>query len=542
MHLLILAGFVLVLWLPEPFTPIAWVRGPWALAAAAALPLLPLAIGSLTTRSVRHALDRHPDRPRRAQDRFLRAELLLQAAIAAGFLALIQLTEWPVWVHQRWHLQGLFGLGRLTLISPLLLAVILGWVAHYPADRALRDVALHARLMAGLPARPTWSLSRYLNFKIRHHMLLILIPMVIIVIAYDLTREYAPAINRWSGRLLGTQPVFWAHEAVLMAVVGLVFLLSPLMLRWVWLTHPLPRGPLRTRLQALCARIRLRFRDVLVWQSDGLVINAAVAGLIPRLRYVFLSDGLIETMDDRRIEAVFSHEAGHIKHHHIFFFVAYSTFVLLAVSIALISLDARGWLAFPDQAKELLGGGALLLIWLVGFAWLSHLFEKQADVFAVRCLTRTTDACPGPCHYHHAPADAPPATICRQAARDFARALLRIAELNGIALEARSVRHPSIAARVRFLEDLAASPPLAARFHRRTRTIQAAVTLLAAAAIAAAAVLYWPAPLAPRQPLPLHTPDPDTITTARLSPPDAQRATISAATAEPLTPSGESLP
>ena len=58
----------------------------------------------------------------------------------------------------------------------------------------------------------------------------------------------------------------------------------------------------------------LRYREILLWHTENNMGNAAVVGLVPRLRYILLSDLLLETMDDRQIEAVFAHEIGHIVH------------------------------------------------------------------------------------------------------------------------------------------------------------------------------------------------------------------------------------
>ena len=49
--------------------------------------------------------------------------------------------------------------------------------------------------------------------------------------------------------------------------------------------------------------------------------NAAVMGLFPQVRYILLSDLLLETMTDEQVEAVFAHEVGHIVHRHMAWYV-----------------------------------------------------------------------------------------------------------------------------------------------------------------------------------------------------------------------------
>ena len=42
---------------------------------------------------------------------------------------------------------------------------------------------------------------------------------------------------------------------------------------------------------------------------------------LPHVRYILLSDLLLERMDDEQIEAVFAHEVGHVVHRHMAWYV-----------------------------------------------------------------------------------------------------------------------------------------------------------------------------------------------------------------------------
>jgi len=54
-------------------------------------------------------------------------------------------------------------------------------------------------------------------------------------------------------------------------------------------------------------------------------------GLFAPLRYVMLSDGLLESMEDEKIEAVFGHEVGHVKLRHMEFFLVFAIASMFAV-------------------------------------------------------------------------------------------------------------------------------------------------------------------------------------------------------------------
>ena len=56
---------------------------------------------------------------------------------------------------------------------------------------------------------------------------------------------------------------------------------------------------------------------MLTWRTRHQIGNAAVMGFIPQVRYILLTDLLLETMSDEQIEAVFAHEMGHVLADHV---------------------------------------------------------------------------------------------------------------------------------------------------------------------------------------------------------------------------------
>src|SRR6201999_2949396 len=97
-------------------------------------------------------------------------------------------------------------------------------------------------------------------------------------------------------------------------------------------TESLPSSALRLRLEEMSRRHGLRYRDILLWHTQGSIGNAAVMGVLPRLRYVLMTDLLLETMPDEQIEAVFAHELGHIVYRHLIWYVIFIVTLVLAMS------------------------------------------------------------------------------------------------------------------------------------------------------------------------------------------------------------------
>lgn len=535
MLMVVIAVLSLILAFPEP--PFAWVDQPaWIMLCVAVATLVPPSIAMVASARAVAALEGRPADPGLGQVRYARGMLAAQWALGVLHAGLVAGTGWLAlcasapWVPDWPVLPG------VVAATPLLLSIVLTWTAMYPADRAIREIALGVYLFRGKPAQPVWGLGRFLAFNFRHQVLIILAPMLLILAARDLIEAREQAIRRAFGH-------DFAPDLLLGAAALGVALLAPVMLRHIWLTAPLPTGPLRDQLQMLCKRLRLRCREILVWKSGGMIINAAVMGVIAPLRYVMITDAMLEQLDDRKIEAVFGHEAGHVKRHHILYFLLFAF-----ISGCLLTIVGQRLQALPPGGFEaaMFAVGALLLVkWGVLFGLVSRRFERQADLFGVRALTLAGLPCAAPCQVHGrrsapegsgaggsdgsdagdsvgsdsgssggsdaggsgagaaggsgggGPADLAAGgadrgrgfdPICATAAHLFSETLNDVAHLNNIPPEAWSWRHGSIASRSRALQFYAGDPRATARFESSVRRMKLLILL---AAVVSAAWAIW---------------------------------------------------
>ena len=58
--------------------------------------------------------------------------------------------------------------------------------------------------------------------------------------------------------------------------------------------------PISTALDSGAGRLGFRYSDILVWDTNQLIVNAGVTGSLPWFRYVLLSDALIERIRESR--------------------------------------------------------------------------------------------------------------------------------------------------------------------------------------------------------------------------------------------------
>jgi len=449
---------------------------------------------------------------------------MIGAALAAAMLT----TPWMRLVRDDWGLGAVPVAAEALGLAPFFATLILTWIVLFPAELALRipakaaasfqpepDTPMRGALQALAAARrgsatPARTLVPFLVDKVRHNLLIVAMPMIVVVAARYFTSKYQRPL----------QDMFvvpWAADAALGCVSAAVLVLAPFMLRYIWVTEPLPAGPLRDRLERMCKRVGLRYREILLWHTHRMTINAAVMGFFAPMRYVLISDALLETMDEEEIEAVFAHEAGHVKHWHLQYFALFVLVTMYVTGGVLELLVRTGWVQ-DSGLLQIISLALLLASWLVGFGWVSRNFERQADVFGVRCVTADINACAPWCSVHgsqsanvftapslgsaslqtagvaafvtpaRAPATGNLPRLCVGAAGLFGRTLLRIADLNGIPRDAPSWRHGTIESRCRLIERLATDGQALTRFDRKMIAIKIGLGL---AVVVGTGVAIW---------------------------------------------------
>lgn len=494
MLMVVLGVLSLVLAFPVPV--VHGVTSPalvWSLVAV--VTVLPAAVAWFLQRRVLRKLDADPEHPGDAHYRYIHSLQFTQWGLGLAHGGLLTATEWQN-ITRDLPVVGDWVLAPSTIaIIPFLIAVVLVWIAFYPAERAIKQVSLEVHLMRGKPVRPVGDVVAYLINNLRHQVLFILIPMLLIMLARDLVQQNARAIKEFAQ----------GYDAITDVIIGssalLIALITPEILRHVWLTQRLPIGALRDRLLILSQQIGVRCREILVWKAGGAIVNAAVMGVVAPLRYVLITEAMLEQLDDRKIEAVYGHEVGHVKRWHIIYLLLFA-----AISGSLLTIfSVRSQADMSSQTYQITAvilGGILFAKWSLLFGWISRRFERQADIYGVRTLMLTGLECHSPCRIHGEPTNPPTppkplepkkilektAPLCKTAAEYYGATLNQVAILNGIPPEAHSWRHGSIADRGRMVEALATDPEALRRFERSVLRMKAVVAVLALAALSWTAV------------------------------------------------------
>ncbi len=381
--------------------------------------------------------------------------------------------RWTQLVRFNWHLNGVVLIRDLLVLLPAILPLVASWAAFYDVDRwlYLTSRCANGTAAAELPATALISRPRYLALHARHYLGLVLLPVLALFALQDITRLIAPGLA--DGELAGL---------ILLPPLVSLFAFFPLLLSRIWRTEPLADGPLRAQLERFGRQCGFRPRQILVWHTQRTVVNAAVAGFLPRLRYVFLTDALLASFSDEEIEAVYSHEIGHIRHRHLF------------LRLIVVLLPAGLWIVcretFPGTVAALQEGltgyglspaiQAMLfapagLVCCVGplFAMISKLLEHEADLFACRPSSGKIGS-----------GQFVSGQLTGAAVTRYACMLEKLGAATGQARTAHSWLHPSIAQRVGFLQRMVDNPRNLARFETRMRLLSWLLVSLVAACLA----------------------------------------------------------
>jgi len=475
MSLLVLALIATVI-LPELFVPFGGgspeVATPTTLAVAAGiLPQAAIAIAAVVAgrRAVRRLRQGRGGAPHRlrVQLRSLQWSAVLLQAVA------VQLFGWLAAV--RSEVGDLPGIDELLAITPALAAIGSCWWASHPMEQLVRPALASRR--------------RYVVGEFRNQLAILGVPALLAITAIEASELLAVRL------LSADSALAWTALPVAMLLV-LVF--APVAMISVLDTTTLAGGTARRIVDEVLRDNGLSLRRVLVWRTGGTLLNGAVVGVMHPWRYLLLTDAVIDMMSVESLRAVVAHEAGHLRGRHLPWLVVIAVGMVGAAGLGAEAVaESVSKALAPDPSDPLLravAGGrspppatdsvlevalpiaVAVPVAFLGFGWVSRRFERQADTFAVRYLTRAgtrpdtgleTDA----------------VEVRSAAVLAMCRALGRVAELNGVDPTAPSWRHGSIQSRQRHLVGLLGHPVGRLRIDRQIAVIKALGVILLVAVV-----------------------------------------------------------
>ncbi|MBW2109120.1 MAG: M48 family metalloprotease [Deltaproteobacteria bacterium] len=339
-----------------------------------------LVVFFVTTRRVFYGLSKKIDRrgPQGLHGAFDRL-FTRQAILALVMFTLhVYILNLKLFVLQLPVISAIPTLAALLFIALFALHLAIIWTAGYDTYRRLFQTRISRR--------------SYVFSNILFHLPVIL-PWVAISAVIDLVNALPFEMPRQLLARPEGQLIFFSLFLVALIIV------APSLMRVFWRCEPLPAGPKRQRIEGMCAMAGLGYHNILTWPIfEGRLLTAGVMGLVKRFRYILVTRGLLEILNDSELEAVIAHEIGHIKKKHLLFYLvfligfiilSYAVFDLLIYAILYSNLSfslPRSAETVLSHTTSLLFAAAMATILLIYFRFVFGYFmrncERQADLYA----------------------------------------------------------------------------------------------------------------------------------------------------------------
>ena len=252
------------------------------------------------------------------------------------------------------------------------------WYLGYPVYRAIFRVVITRR-----------SFIRS-NFRFN---LPILFPWLSLSLVYDLL-----ALSPWAGpdsflNSVYGQILFFAISITLLMVV------MPKFIQFWWGCKPLVSSEKGQQLDLFLKRMRFKYRTLLTWPIfEGRMMTAGIMGIVPRYRYILVTDSLLETLSLEELKAVLAHEIGHAKYRHLLFYILFFVgFMVLSfglsdlfISLAFLHPHILDMVSGDDSRSislfYLIMSVPMLVTLLIYFRYVMGFFmrnfERQADLYS----------------------------------------------------------------------------------------------------------------------------------------------------------------
>ena len=299
-------------------------------------------------------------------------------------LAILLFAMAVYFLNLKYWLQMVPGFERFSVLQGALALALflfyLGTIWHfaYPAYEAI--------------FRPGITRRSFVRSNLRFN-LPILFPWFILTFIYDLL-----ALSPWSGPKgilsgVGGQVIFFS------TFLTLLMIFMPWFIQHWWGCKPLSPSEKGRQLEGFLRDKGFKYRHLLKWPIfEGRLMTAGIMGIVPRYRYILITDSLLEMLSLEELKAVMCHEMGHAKYRHLLFYLFF--FVgFMVLSFGMFDLFFYLFYAHPFFARLISGADThannffylllsipMLMTLVVYFRYVMGFFmrnfERQADLYS----------------------------------------------------------------------------------------------------------------------------------------------------------------
>jgi len=98
----------------------------------------------------------------------------------------------------------------------------------------------------------------------------------------------------------------------------------PGIIRYWWSCKPLEASEKARILESFLREKDFKYRGLLNWPIfEGRMLTAGIMGVVPRFRYILVTDSLLQVLSVEELKAVLAHEMGHAKYRHLLLYLVF---------------------------------------------------------------------------------------------------------------------------------------------------------------------------------------------------------------------------
>lgn len=185
-------------------------------------------------------------------------------------------------------------------------------------------------------------------------------------------------------------------------LIGFV-LFGPWLIVRMWGCEPLADDSVKAELERFCSDHAFRTGGLLLWSVFGPeVLTAGVVGILPGLRYILITSGLLKALNIEELKGVVAHEMGHVRKKHMLIFVLLLVLFIpfaseMSDTLTLLALSNRTIFNWSVSTGDLAASSfsffsslPVIVLMVLYFRYIFGYFlrnsERQADLYAMELL------------------------------------------------------------------------------------------------------------------------------------------------------------
>jgi Zn-dependent protease with chaperone function len=133
-------------------------------------------------------------------------------------------------------------------------------------------------------------------------------------------------------------PIVLQIAIMIVFMVGIA-IIAPLLVVRLWDCEPLEDSELKREIAAYCQSRGVKFKEIMSWNAlHRSLVTAGVMGLVYPFRYLLITPELLRVLNKDELLAVVSHEVGHVKKKHLYYYL------LFFIGFLFVGMGSDMWL------------------------------------------------------------------------------------------------------------------------------------------------------------------------------------------------------